>query len=158
MLINPIVTPLSDLMVKCEEDKSSEAFNRLCLHFLESAVGVMGIGAPTSPHPQVVTSTAENPLKLACTTFPDGKQRVLAFADPPEFAKRFGLKFNATMPGRGLCETVRASPDGAGILLNSALHERSIIISREYALRLLAPHRKVRTRAPTAEKPWWKFW
>lgn len=49
----------------------------------------------------------------------------LAFAGPAASAARFGRRFNAAWVGEALLATVLLNPEGAGVLVNSALAEVS---------------------------------
>lgn len=63
----------------------------------------------------------------------------LAFADPAAFAARLGRPFNAELTGEALLATVLLNPECAGVLVNSALAEVSVVIDRGTAARLVRP-------------------
>ncbi len=78
---------------------------------------------------------------------------VLAFADPKAFAVRFGRSFNAALVGEALLATALLNPECAGVLVNSALAEVSVVIDRATADAMVRP-----SRGQTDAKPWWRFW
>jgi len=127
------------------------AIEALVHAFAHAKVGVIAIGVPEDADGNV-TSTDANPVSLGNTTHGDGKQRVVAFADPEEFVKRFGQPFNAEMLGIDVYRTVDANATGHGVLVNSATSETSMIISRASAEVFLAGDVRGERR------PWWKFW
>jgi len=124
-------TPLSDLIAQC--DASPGAYDRFLEAFLQSEIGVV----MTSPGP---------PPALGSTILPDGRSMVLACADQHVFRVRYGGQFNASMTGRGVCDTVWHNPKCPGVRVNSAASENSIIIPRKRIAKLLG------------HKPWWRFW
>jgi hypothetical protein len=64
---------------------------------------------------------------------------VLAFADPEAFAARFGRRFNAVIAGEAVLATVMLNPNCAGVLVNSALSETSVVIDRATVESLVRP-------------------
>jgi hypothetical protein len=140
-------TPLSDLVEAYAADRSPERFSLFVEAFRRSEVGVVAVGTlPRTPGKHV--STAEAPVSVGLTRHAGGKPMVLAFADPAAFAKRFGAKFNAGMNGDALLATAFLNPDCAGVLVNSALTESSVVISRSHADRLKSSKRAL------GGKPW----
>lgn len=145
-------TPLSNLLIQYAKDRTPSNYEKLCQTFTTAIVGVCAEGTPEG-QAGMFQSTSENPFRVASTSYGDGQSRVLAFADPEAFAKKFGPKFNALMRGIDVCNVVKHSPGCAGILLNNANEETSFVFSRKDALRLMGIN--------TNEKPvnpWWKFW
>jgi hypothetical protein len=89
--------------------------------------------------PAGFVTTAEQPLSVGSTLHVGGRPMVLAFADPEAFAARFGQPFNASLAGEVLLATVLLNPDCAGVLINSALAEVSVVIDRATAESLALP-------------------
>jgi len=144
-------TPLSDLIDVIETDPVG-GYDPFVKEFRRSKIGVVAEGAPEGVV-GTVQSTEENPLHIGGTKDPDGRRVLLAFADPPAFIKKFGQVFNAEMSGESLFHAVLATPDCAGIRVNSAKREVSMILSREDIQELTGT-----PAAKTSRAPWWKFW
>ena len=144
-------TPLSDLIDEIETDPVG-GYGPFVREFRRSKIGVVAEGAPQGVVGRV-QSTEENPLHIGGTRDPDGRRILLAFADPPAFIKKFGQIFNAEISGDSLFHTVLATPDCAGIRVNSAKREVSMILSREDVQELIGT-----PAAQTSRAPWWKFW
>ena len=147
-------TPLSELLAQHVERPTDKGYAQFLELFYRSRLGVIGFGVPQGAAATVV-STSERPLALGTTTHAGGQAMVLAFADPPEFLRTFGPKFNAEMSGADVLKTALYDPECPGILINSARSEVSVAIHRETAELLLANQ-----GAPghALRKPWWKFW
>jgi hypothetical protein len=143
---------LSDLIAAHIASGSSKIWRQFLDKFRASEVGVFAVGAPAGTTGKFVT-TADQPVSVAFTRHAGGRPMVLAFADPEAFAARFGRRFNATMAGQAAIATAVLSPDCAGVLVNSALAEVSVVIDRATAESLVRPPGE-RQRA----KPWWRFW
>jgi len=131
-------------------DKSPERFALFVEQFRRSELGVVAVGAPVTAGKHV--TTADAPVSVGLTQHAGGEPMVLAFADPLAFTKRFGRKFNAGMNGDALLATALLNPKCAGVLVNSALTESSVVISRAIADQLKG------TKSPPADKRWWRFW
>jgi hypothetical protein len=144
-------TPLSDLIAAHTASSSPESWGRFLDAFQVSEVGVHVVGAPAGVAGEFVT-TADRPVSVGLTRHAGGRPMALAFADPEAFARRFGRPFNGGMTGAALLATVLANPECAGVLVNSALAEVSVVIDRPTAEAL------VRTGRPPVGKPWWRFW
>ena len=74
----------------------------------------------------------EHPISLG--TDSDGHDRVLGFANPDTYMQTFGSRFNATMSGESVLQTVVHNPACKGVRVNSAKAEISLLIDREIAL------------------------
>jgi len=144
--------PLSDLIAAHVASGSSRTWIKFLEAFRTARVGVFAEGVPAGTTGDFV-STAERPITVGVTRHNDGKSRVLAFADPVAFAARFGQPFNAELVGEALLATALSNPECAGVLVNSALAERSVVIDRATAESLVRSGKQ--TPAP---KPWWRFW
>ena len=79
---------------------------------------------------------------------------VLAFADPDAFVQAFGARFNATMSGEAVLQTVAHNPACYGVRVNSAKAEISIIIDRQTAVSLLDTGKAA---TASTRRLWWKF-
>src|SRR5262249_30563499 len=119
--------PLSDLIAN--NDSTNDAYMRCLEEFRHSSVGVIALGAPGGAVGEF-QSTSEHPISLGQTTHAGGRAMILAFADPPAFARRFGREFNAEIAGESLLETVFINPPLHGVLVNSAKEKRSLVIDR----------------------------
>ena len=147
-----IDTPLSDLIAAHVTSGSPETWAQFLDGFRRSQVGVVAVGVPTGAAGEFV-STADRPVSVGLTRHAGGRPTALAFADPIAFAARFGRPFNAALAGEALLATVLLNPECAGVLVNSALAEVSVVIDRATAEAL------VRSGAgQPADKPWWRFW
>ena len=144
-------TPLSDLIDDYVGWYTHKSFVRFLQAFREARVGVGAIGIPPSTIGDFQASS-EHPISVGSSEDDQGNRVVLVCADPHAFAQRFGLRFNAEMQGRSVLETVLHDPECAGIRVNSAIREVSIIIDRENTKRLLAPSRSA------DQRPWWRLW
>src|SRR5947209_2569776 len=122
-------TPLSDLMTGFASSGSPESFAKFLAAFRGSKVGVIAVGVEPGSSGDV-TSTAARPISVGLSGHGDGQPRVLAFADPVVFARRFGRPFNADMTGDALMKTALHNPRCVGILVNSAVSESSVTIDR----------------------------
>lgn len=142
-------TPLSDLMVLSHADESGCQFGWFIEEFRNARVGIIATGFPSGQTGTVV-ATGDHPLFISGGQMA-GDRFLLAFADPDEFAIRFGRRFNAEICGELLIAAVLHDPDCEGIRINSAISETSIIIDRR-TLEFVAGESK------PATNPWWKFW
>lgn len=142
-------TPLSDLIAVHAAARSSRTWARFLAAFRQAKLGVVAEG------PQGVagefTTTSERPVAVSLTEHGDGRPKVLAYADPREFAVRFGQPFNAEIGGEALLGTVLANPQCSGILVNSALDSMSVVIDRATVKTL------VRSADHRPRKRWWRF-
>jgi hypothetical protein len=129
-------TPLSDLMTAFAADKTPESFARLVDLFRRSKVGVIAVGAPPGTVGDI-TVTDERPMSLGLTYHGDRKARILAFADPLAFVRRFGQPFNADMTGEAVMNAAMHNVECMGVLLNSAVVASSATIDRGYIASLL---------------------
>lgn len=147
-------TPLSDLMdLVVDDERDPRRFQQFLSAFRRSRLGVRATGAPPGTTGDF-WSSKENPVAVGTSTDPEGRPVLLAIADPPAFIQRYGLQFNADMPGEALLETVLINPDTHGIRVNSAKREISLMIYRDVIEQL--------KRGPGAQtperRPWWKLW
>jgi hypothetical protein len=156
-------TPLSDLIQSFHEARGGEDFEAMLALFLTSQIGIHAVNVPQGLQGQTVISKGEG-IGLANTTHGDGKKRIVAFADPQEFIKRFGAKCNGEMLGGELIKVALHNTDCHGVLLNSARSEISTLLSRSVLEGLLEPSaRETETQGnPVSSnlngKKWWKFW
>ncbi|MEV4465111.1 hypothetical protein AB0J51_15970 [Micromonospora echinofusca] len=139
-------TPLSEVMSEHAETKTPESYERFLRLFRASTVGIVATEVPAHGY------LASGNLGAGRTTHGDGRPRVLAYADPGAALRNFGPRFNAGVSGEVLLQMAAADPDCAGVLVNSAICEISLVISKPTAQSLTAP---TTTKAP-APQPWWK--
>jgi hypothetical protein len=144
--------PLSHLIAAHMASGSSETWTRFLDGFRNSQVGVVAVGVVGGVAGEFL-STADRPVSVGLTRHVSGLPMALAFADPEAFAARFGRPFNAALIGETMLATVLLNPDCAGVLVNSALAEVSVVIDRATAQLLV---RSAGERS--AAKPWWRFW
>lgn len=145
-------TPLSDLIAAHIGSGSPESWARFLDGFRKAQVGVVAVGVPPTTAGEFV-STADHPVSVGLTRHTNRRPMALAFADPEAFAARFDRPFNAALVGEALLGTVLLNPDCAGVLVNSALAEVSVVIDRVTVEALLRP-----AREQSDSKPWWRFW
>jgi hypothetical protein len=119
-------TPLSDVMAVHAETGSQQSYDRFVELFRRSVVGIMVDGMPGVD--EELASAGE--LSARSTTHGDGRSRILAYADPEVFLVNFGARFNAGVPGEILLGMAAADPECAGVLVNSATQEISLVITR----------------------------
>lgn len=158
-----IATPISDLMCTYQESLSIEHFDALVERLATTAVGVhlFGVAPPEAERNLVADGKG---ISLASTTHGDGKSRLVAFADPREFNRRFGPKCNGEMLGKTLFEVVLHNPDCHGILINSATSETSVVIPRsdiEMAHSYLCRSNEAAqepVEQPMPKPRWWQVW
>jgi hypothetical protein len=146
-------TPLSDLIFESKRNNTDQNFIRFVEAFRRSMVGVVALGIPDDAVGTFVT-TVEHPVGLGKTAH-GGRPRILAFADPPAFARKFGQQFNAEVSGEVVFATVLRTPESEGILVNSAKEKLSVVIDRRLIQSLRYPASGTNL---TVTKPWWKFW
>ncbi|MEN9866509.1 MAG: hypothetical protein RL748_2099 [Pseudomonadota bacterium] len=137
--ITPTQAPLSELMAAVFADPDSDAaLDHFFSVFMESMIGIALIGAPPDMDSLSVVREQDH-IGVAFTEAPDGRSMIVACADRSAYSERFDSRFNAELPGRELMELAQQLPDECeGILLYSALVEKSIGISRSEFGRLLA--------------------
>lgn len=140
-------TPLSDLIAAHSARGAPETWASFLDGFRTSQVGVLALGVPVGTVGDFV-STAEQPMSVGLTTHAGCRQMALAFADPEVFAARFGRPFNAAISGEALLATVLLNPECAGVLVNSALAQVSVVIDRAMTESLMR-----RVAGPPAVKP-----
>jgi hypothetical protein len=150
---DPSETPLSDLIAAHMASGSPEAWAQFLDGFRKSQVGVVAVGGERGSAAREFVSTANQPVSVGLTRHAGGLPMALAFADPAAFVARFGQPFNAALVGEALLATVLLNPDCAGVLVNSALAEVSVVIDRATAESLVQP-----ADERSASKPWWQFW
>jgi tetratricopeptide (TPR) repeat protein len=148
-------TPLSDLIEDLHfKPRTEDSFADFLQAFRYAVVGVIALGVPPATRGNV-TSMPEHRISLGSSTDSEGHASVLAFADPDAFVRTFGTRFNATMSGETVLQTVVQNPACYGLQVNSAKTELSILIDRHTVVSLLAPDKA----APaSSQRPWWKFW
>lgn len=149
------LTPLSDLIDDLHfKSGTQDSFADFLQAFRCALVGVIALGVPQGSMGEF-TSMPEHPVSLGSSTDNDGHRVVLAFADPNAFVRAFGARFNATMSGEQVLQTVVHNPACYGVRVNSAKAEISIIIDRDTAVSLLGADNAAAT---SSQRPWWKFW
>lgn len=142
-------TPLSDVMSEHAETKTPESYDRFLRLFRASTVGIVATGVPAdAAHGHFASGN----LGAGRTTHGDGRPRVLAYADPEAALRNFGPRFNAGVSGEVLLQMAAADPDCEGVLVNSAICEISLVVSKPTAQSLMTP---ATTEAP-GPRPWWK--
>lgn len=148
-------TPLSDLIEDIHfKSGTQDSFADFLQAFRCAVVGVIALGAPQGSAGEF-TSMPEHPISVGSSKDKDGRDVVLAFADPEAFVQTFGARFNATMPGQAVLQTVAHNPGCYGVRVNSAKAEISILIDRHTAVSLLEAGKG----APaSSQRPWWKVW
>ncbi|MET7808866.1 hypothetical protein [Micromonospora chersina] len=142
-------TPLSDVMSEHAETKTTESYERFLRLFRASTVGIVATGVPAHDAHGYV---ADGNLGAGRTTHGDGLPRVLAYADPEAALRNFGPRFNAGLSGEVLLQMAATDPDCEGVLVNSAICEISLVVSKSTAQSLLTP---TGTEAPGPRR-WWK--
>ncbi|GIG00804.1 hypothetical protein [Catellatospora citrea] len=142
-------TPLSDALVAHAEVQNAETFERFVTLFRVSMVGVMSDNLPPSEGNTAVMS--DGSLRIASTSYHDGRSRIMTYADPEAFLRTYGPRFNAGLRGEDVLRMAAAAPDCHGILVNCATREISQVISKEMAQALVAP-----VAADTPRRPWWR--
>ncbi len=120
-------SPLSDALAVYAGNRTDENWARFVDVFRHSIVGAVGAG------PVDGEGRSGHGFGVGRTTHGDGRPRILTFADPPVYARTFGRSFTVGMPGSVLLEVAVGDPDCAGILVNSATEEISVVITREAA-------------------------
>jgi len=126
---NTTDTPLSDLIAAHIASGSPGSWARFLDGFRKAQVGVVAVGVPAEVDGEFV-STADLPVSVGLTQHAGGRPMALAFTDLEGFAARLGRPFNAALAGEALLGTVLLNPDCAGVLVNSALAEVSVVIDR----------------------------
>ncbi|MDR7274807.1 SseB family protein [Catenuloplanes atrovinosus] len=119
-------SPLSDALAAYAGNRTDENWARFVAVFRNSIVGAVGAGP-------VSGGRSGAGFGVGRTTHGDGLPRILTFADPPVYARTFGQHFTVGVPGSVLLEMAAGDPDCAGILVNSATSETSVVITREAA-------------------------
>lgn len=147
-------TPLSDLITDLCKSRSRESYARFLEAFFSATVGVRASGAPKGTLADCAV-TREHPVLISSSVDAHGRRVVLVYADPPAFRRNFGSRFNAEMTGEGALQTALASPECAGVRVNSATEEVSVVIDRETVERVLG---STKARSNDDRRPWWKFW
>ena len=119
------------------QDRDPLLYERFVALFRTSTVGVVMSGTPVRDERGGLVS--DGTLGVGRTDYGDGQQRILTYADPEAFARKFGPQFNAGMAGEALLRMAADDPECQGILVNSAVHEQSVIISKATAAELTQP-------------------
>ncbi|HEX5594697.1 MAG TPA: hypothetical protein VFX61_01550 [Micromonosporaceae bacterium] len=143
-------TPLSDVMTEHAETSTQESYERFLSLFRASTIGIVAVGTPSQDPDGGFR--ADGNLVAGRTTHGDGRARILAYADPEAALRNFGPRFNAGLVGEVLLQMAAADLDCEGILVNSAIREISLTISKPTARSLLT---STMADAP-GRRPWWK--
>jgi hypothetical protein len=130
-------TPLSDVMADHALAQDPTAYQRFVTLFRSSTVGVVMSGTPVQDEQGSLKS--DGTLGVGRTDYGDGQWRILTFADPEAFTRKFGPQFNAGMSGEVLLRLAADDPECQGILVNSAIQQSSIVISKSTATQLIHP-------------------
>ncbi|WP_432980431.1 hypothetical protein [Dactylosporangium sp. CA-233914] len=138
--------PLSDVMAEHADTETSESYERFVALFRTSTIGIVGVG--TLAQDDQGRFIADGDFGAGRTTHGDGRSRILAFADPEAAIRNFGPRFNTGVSGEVLLQMAATDPDCAGVLVNSATREISLVISQATAESLLA-------EAP-GRRRWWR--
>ncbi|MFG1779793.1 hypothetical protein ACGFIG_25610 [Micromonospora sp. NPDC049048] len=142
-------TPLSDVMSEHAETRTPESYERFLRLFRASTVGIVATGVPAhDAHGHL----AGGDLGAGRTTHGDGLSRLLAYADPEAALRNFGPRFNAGVSGEVLVQMAAADPECAGVLVNSAVCEISLVVSKQTAQSLMTPT----TTEASSPRRWWK--
>jgi hypothetical protein len=148
-------TPLSDLIERCLEqaDAATDAanFERFLEAFVGARLGVMVTGKIEGATPGGTVVVREGQASCAMVDLPQGGRMLAACADRPAFRRRSPLRFNAEVDARTLLTIALANEACRGIMVNSALTERSVALARELLPGLLA-----RCQAPSPPPVAWK--
>jgi len=121
-------TPLSDVMAAHAESGTQDSYDRFVALFRESVVGVAIEGMPEPDEQGNLVSDGD--LSAHMTTHGDGLSRLVAYADPEAFLVNYGPQFNAGLLGEVLLGMAASDPDCAGVLVNSATQEISLVIAK----------------------------
>ncbi|MFI6217257.1 hypothetical protein ACIBCD_35095 [Nocardia brasiliensis] len=127
---------LSDLIGEHVDGRTPDSFDRFLALFRSSTLGIV-ITGNVQPDGQG-GFVAGNDVGAGRTTYGDGRSRVLAWADPEVALRNFGPRFNGGVSGEVLLRMAVDDIECHGILVNSALDEISVVISRETAEVLLS--------------------
>jgi hypothetical protein len=120
---------LSTYIESLQKAWAQPEFEALLARLHASPVGVLA-GKNKPDEPIQATLLDGEPIALSSTTHGDGLRRIVAFAEPHEFVKRFGPRLNAEVSGKTLMEVVLENEGCHGIILNSATSANSITIGR----------------------------
>jgi hypothetical protein len=142
-------TPLSDVMSEHAETRTPESYERFLRLLRASTVGIVATGALAHDEQGYF---ADGDLGAGRTTHGDGRPRVLAYADPEAALRNFGPRFNAGVSGEVLLQMAATDPNCEGVLVNSALSEISLVVSKPTARAPLTP--PTTTEAPRPRR-WW---
>ncbi len=147
-------TPISDAIESLSSNWTSTKYDDFLRLLAGAGVGVCAVGVP----PELVGRTINHtpPGVTLGSTSHGGKSRILAYADPKEFIRKFGGQCNGEMPGSELFRVVLHNPDCGGILLNSALKEISFPVEREDIERFVATSSK--PKQESQKHAWWRRW
>jgi hypothetical protein len=147
-------TPLSDAIAQVLAHDTPETYARFLDVFMQSSLGVIVTGLP--PGASGAVQVKGDGVGCAKGQTPDGRVMLLACADRAVFVTRFDRPFNAEIEAASLMNVVMTNPDCAGIMINSATSEHTIVVERATIARLMGPAGPAPT--PSKNKPWWRFW
>ncbi|GIJ43747.1 hypothetical protein Val02_06330 [Virgisporangium aliadipatigenens] len=142
-------SPLSDTMAEHAATKSPESYERFLALFRASTIGIATTGTPIRDADGNLTTG--HGFGAGRTTHGDGQPRILAFADPEVALRNFGPRFNAGVSGAVLLQMAATDDGCAGILVNSAIAEISLVISKSTARSVLAPD----AEPAQPKRHWW---
>jgi hypothetical protein len=151
-------TPLSEHLERCLDprDEASDAanFESFLQAFVGARLGVIVVGNLPGAKPGESYVARDGQASCATVTLPGNKLMLLACADRPSFLRKFARRFNADVDARTLLTIALANPSCQGIMLNSALSDRSIALARALLPGLIERCKTV--AAPAPEPLAWK--
>ncbi|MCA9679155.1 MAG: SseB family protein [Kofleriaceae bacterium] len=129
-------TPLSDAITEVLQGQTPALYARFLEVFARSRLGVIVHGLAAGADGTVMVLRGE--ARCAMIKHPDGRGMVLACSDREVFVTRFDRPFNAELDAAELMKVALHNPDCAGILINNATSEHSIVVERATIERLVA--------------------
>jgi hypothetical protein len=148
-------TPISDLIEGCLEQQDatteSESFRRFLDAFVGARFGVIVAGRlerVASGQPMVAH---EGQASCAMITLPGGASMLVACADKPAYAGRYASRFNAEVDAHTLVTIALANEACKGVMVHSALSDRSVALARDLLPGLLK-------RCPPPKQPERAIW
>lgn len=129
-------TPLSDHITRFYASQAKADYAACAQAFLDAEVGLWIPGLEGAPGQRVYAGGLEIPTFRA----PNGVAVLRVCADPDVFVTRFDPRLNARLSGREAGEMLLKLDDSiAGVLLDSAASEHSVLFPRADLQAWLAP-------------------